>query len=82
VNCSGTGNRSFSLSSINAGFVSPHVVTSDGPTTEPAGDYTLLPTSPLIDVGSLGAYPALDRLGFARYAGSSPDVGAYEYGGS
>lgn len=46
-----------------------------------SGDYRLLGTSPMIDMGSASA-PALgtvDAVGMPRISGAAPDIGAFEY---
>jgi chitodextrinase len=51
-------------------------------TTTTPGTYTLTSTSILIDKGSTATYPPTDRSGVARYSGTAPDIGAYEYIGT
>ena len=78
-NCGGSGAQSFSMSSITAGFLSYQPFTGNqGATAQPAGDYRLTSTSPLINKGNPANYPALDKAGTTRYVGTAPDAGAYE----
>jgi hypothetical protein len=44
------------------------------------GDYSLKSNSVLRDSGNTANYPVQDRTGSARYTGTAPDIGAYEYG--
>lgn len=71
-NGGGTGAASFSLASLNAGFTDPE-------TGEANGNYALVSGSPLINIGNGSDYPSLDALGVARFDGSAPDIGAYEF---
>ena len=59
------------LSAYQAGFTN----------TGDPGDYSLRSTSVLRDKGSTSSHPSSDRAGGARYSGSAPDIGAYEYAG-
>ena len=78
-NCGGSGAQSFSMSSITAGFLSYRPFTGNqGATAQPAGDYRLTSTSPLINKGNPANYPALDKAGTTRFVGTAPDAGAYE----
>ena len=79
-NCGGTGSRSFSASSLHAGFVAYRAYAGDqGGSAQAPGDYRLVSGSPLINRGTTGNYPSLDFTGVGRYAGSAPDVGAFEF---
>jgi hypothetical protein len=82
-NCGGTGAQSFSLSSINAGFVNFHGYSGNtGGSQEPSGDYHLTSSSPLINIGNTGSSVGSDKDGNSRPVGAAPDIGAYEFGGS
>jgi hypothetical protein len=43
------------------------------------GNFALLAASVLRDKGNPSAFPAVDRTGKKRPAGSAPDIGAYEF---
>jgi chitodextrinase len=80
-NCGGTGAQSFAASTINSGFTSYHPYSGNGGSSaEPAGDYHLNATSPLINRANPANYPTLDRDNGSRYKGTAPDAGAYEAG--
>jgi chitodextrinase len=80
-NCGGTGALSFALSALTSGFTRYQPFTGNGGASpQPAGDYRLLTTSPLIDKGNPNSYPTTDRSGTNRYKGTAPDTGAYEAG--
>jgi hypothetical protein len=64
----GTNRITSSLATYLAGFTS---------TADP-GTYSLKASSVLVDKGNPSSYPTTDYVGAARYAGSAPDVGAYE----
>jgi hypothetical protein len=71
--CGGTGETTASATAVRSGFV--RYVGS----TASNNDWRLTASSPLIDRGTSASYPATDAAGTARYHGSGPDAGAYEY---
>jgi hypothetical protein len=78
-NCGGPGARSFSASTLHAGFMRYYPYNGNGGASpQPRGDYRLRRGSPLINRGNRALYPARDRAGGKRFRGRAPDVGAYE----
>lgn len=75
----GTGSQTFSLASINAGFVSSKAFSSTPEDTFAApGDWHLVTGSPLLAAGNTLYAPAVDLDGCTRPG--TPSAGAYELG--
>ncbi len=81
----GHGNTTYSHNAFVSGGCGTNTIVNSAATylagfqsTGDPGTYSLLPGSVLRDRGNPANYPSQDKTGSSRYAGTAPDIGAYE----